>query len=279
MKVLLILPDGVSSVNKGIEIFSLKGKTALITGATGYLGTAMAQILAEAGATVLINSRSKERSDELVAKLHSEGLKANSAVFDITSEREVALFVSSMQQRPLHILINNAYSGGAGSIEFNDTHAYSSSYEVSMLSAHRLLKSLLPNLRSAVVQCGDVSIINIASMYALVSPDQRIYQTKTTVNPPFYGAAKAALLHWTRYAACEFGSEKIRINAVSPGPFPSLTVQQSDPDFISRLNYRVPLGRVGHSDEIKGPILFLASSSSSFVNGENIVVDGGWTCW
>ncbi|KDE41151.1 Gluconate 5-dehydrogenase [Nitrincola lacisaponensis] len=266
-------------MEKGVEIFSLKGKTALVTGATGYLGTAMAFILAEAGATVLINSRSKERSDQLVARLQIAGHQAENAAFDITSQNEVDRFVASLSERCIHILINNAYAGGSGSIELNSTEAYSASYDVAMISAHRLLKALLPNLRNAVRQCGDASVINLASMYALVSPDQRIYDTKSGVNPPFYGAAKAALLHWTRYASCEFGSEGIRVNAISPGPFPSEAVQQANPAFISRLSQKVPMGRIGVADEIKGPTLFLASSGSSYVNGANLVVDGGWTCW
>lgn len=266
-------------MSKGVEIFSLKGKTALITGATGHLGVSMAFILAEAGANVLINSRSYERSEELVARLRANGLQAESAVFDVTSQEAVDRFVTSMQGRPLHILINNAYVGGAGSIELTGTEAYSASYDVTMIAAHRLLKSLLPNLRQAVHQCDDASVINLASMYALVSPDQRIYDSASGVNPPFYGAAKAALLHWTRYAGCEFGKEGIRVNSISPGPFPSEAVQRTNPAFIATLSKKVPMGRVGASEELKGPTLFLASTASSFVNGTNIVVDGGWTCW
>jgi len=266
-------------VQKGLEIFSLKGKTALITGATGYLGSAMAFILAEAGAKVLVNSRSKLRSKKLVDKLKSEGFLAECAAFDITSDSEIEQYAQIINNQPLHILINNAYAGGAGSIELNDAASYASSYDVTMLSAHKLLKKYLPNLRLAVKETGGASVINLASMYALVSPDQRLYNSASGVNPPFYGAAKAALLHWSRYAACEFGHEGIRINALSPGPFPSKTVQQNDPEFIQRLSNKVPMGRVGVSSEIKGPILFLSSDAASYVNGANIVVDGGWTCW
>lgn len=267
------------NMRKGVEIFSLKGQTALVTGATGYLGSAMAFILAEAGAHVLVNSRSKIRSAELVEQLHEAGYLAECAAFDITSKIEVDQFIKIMEQRPIHILINNAYAGGAGSIELSDTKAYAESYDVTVLSAHQLLQGLLPNLRMAVQENGDASVINLASMYALVSPDYRIYNSESGVNPPFYGAAKAALLHWTRYAGCEFGSEGIRVNAVSPGPFPSQAVQKADPEFISRLSKKVPMGRVGMAEEMKGPILFLASSASSYVNGSNLVVDGGWTCW
>lgn len=263
----------------GINIFCLKGKTALVTGATGYLGSAMAFILAEAGANVLINSRSEERSSKLVTQLTSSGLSAETAVFDVTSKDAVDDFFSRYSKRPLDILINNAYVGGSGSIELSSTESYHASYDVTVLAAHTLLQSALPSLRRAVQLSGSASVINITSMYAMVSPDQRIYDSASVVNPPFYGAAKAALLQWSRYAACEFGKEGIRVNSISPGPFPSIAVQVSNPDLVELLSKKVPMGRIGLSEEIKGPTLFLASSASSFVNGANIVVDGGWTCW
>lgn len=266
-------------MNKGVEIFSLKGKTALITGATGHLGMSMAFIFAEAGSKVLVNSRTFEGSEALVKRLKAEGHSAESAVFDVTSPEEVAFFAEHLQGDPLHILVNNAYVGSAGCLQCSETEAYEASYDVTVIAAHRLLKAMLPCLRLAVQQCGDASVINLASMYALVSPDQCIYESVSAINPPFYGAAKAALLQWTRYAACEFGKEGIRINAVSPGPFPSLAVQSSNQSFIESLAAKVPLKRIGAPDEIKGPMLFLASSAASFVNGTNIVVDGGWTCW
>lgn len=266
-------------MKKGTQIFSVQGKTALVTGATGYLGTAMAFILAEAGAHVLVNSRSQERSDALVKSLTDNGYSADAAVFDITDQQGIDRFFSARKERPLHILINNAYIGGGGNIELSKAEAYVGSYDVALIAAHNLLIAALPALRKAVRQDGDASVINLASMYAMVSPDQRIYATPSGANPPFYGAAKAALLQWTRYAACEFGAEGIRVNSMSPGPFPATSVQADNPDFISKLAHKVPMGRIGQSDEIKGPTLFLASSASSFVNGNNLVVDGGWTCW
>lgn len=266
-------------MTKGIEIFSLKGKTALITGATGHLGNAMAHIFAEAGAKVLINSRSSTNCDVLVERLQGQGYKAERAVFDVTVPSEVLAFAKCLQDEPLHILVNNAYVGGAGSIEKAESESYAASYGVTVVAAQNILKSMLPNLRLAVKQSGDASVINMTSMYALVSPDQRIYDSASAVNPPFYGAAKAALLQWTRYAACEFGKEGIRVNAVSPGPFPSLEVQAANPRLVKNLVEKVPMGRIGASDEIKGPMLFLASNAASFVNGANVVVDGGWTSW
>ncbi len=266
-------------MKEGIRLFSVEGKTALITGATGYLGTAMAFILAEAGAHVLVNSRTKTRSEVLVRALKEKGHSAESAVFDVTDQQGVDQFFVEYHGRPLHILVNNAYVGGGGSIKLSEPEAYATSYDVALIAAHNLLITALPSLRKAVQQDGDASVINMASMYAMVSPDQRIYALPSDINPPFYGAAKAALLQWTRYAACEFGLDGIRVNSISPGPFPANSVQADDPEFIRKLANKVPMGRIGQSDEIKGPTLFLASSASSFVNGCNLVVDGGWTCW
>lgn len=259
--------------------FSLEGKSVLVTGATGYLGRAMVYGLAELGARVLVNGRHRSRVETFVAELREAQHTAEPAVFDISDDRAVREWIDQFGDRPLNGLVNNAYSGGAGSIETAPDTDYRNSYEVSLVSANRLLRESLPNLRLAINECGGASVVNIGSMYGMLSPDQRLYGHKNASNPPFYGAAKAALLQWTRYAACEFGVEGIRVNAISPGPFPSNTVQSSNADFVTTLASKVPLGRIGQAEEIQGPLSFLISDASSFVNGSNLVVDGGWTCW
>ena len=266
-------------MKKGIEVFDLTEKVALVTGATGHLGVDIALALAEAGAHVLVNSRSFDRSARLVKLLLDGGYSAESAVFDVTDQNAVNYYFAERQDSPLHVLVNNAYSGSAGNIESSTSSDYLQSYNIVMLAAHNLLKASLPSMRRAIQHCGDASVINLASMYGMVSPDQRIYAISKDINPPFYGAAKAALIQWTRYAACEFGKEGLRINSISPGPFPSDNIQDRDQKFIGELSRKVPLGRIGSPNEIKGPILFLASSASTYVNGANLVVDGGWTCW
>lgn len=258
----------------------LHGRTALITGATGYLGSAMAWALAEAGAEVLINARKAASAERLVGEMHGKGLRAQPAVFDVLDGDAIESAADHhFGDRPLNIIVNNAYAGGGGTIIHSSAAAYAESYDVAVVSAHRLLRATLPALRRAVERDGQASVVNIASMYGLVSPDARVYDTAKGANPPFYGAAKAALIQWTRYAACEFGSEGIRVNSISPGPFPSQGVRESNAKFVSRLAQRVPLGRVGRAGEIAGPVLFLASDASSYVNGTNLVVDGGWTAW
>lgn len=261
-----------------MNIFSMAGKNVLVTGATGHLGKSIVWALAAAGANVLVNSRDSLRCDDLVRLIRAKGLLAESASFDVNNEEAVTEFFSQ-QNLILSCLINNAYSGEAGTIESSNLNSYRSSYEIALVSAHSLLVRALPVLRESVKTHGDASVINIASMYGLVSPDLRVYDSPENSNPPFYGAAKAALIQWTRYAACEFGPEGIRVNAISPGPFPSQKVQTETPGFVSKLVTKVPLGRIGDPNELGGPVVFLASKASSFVNGANISVDGGWTSW
>jgi NAD(P)-dependent dehydrogenase (short-subunit alcohol dehydrogenase family) len=262
-----------------IDRFSLSGKTALITGAAGYLGSAMAKALAEAGAHVMLNVRNAARGEPLLRQIHAAGGSAELLVLDVSDQQAVQAYFAVRGPEPLHVLVNNAYKGKGGTIESSDAGDYLDSYQVAVLAAHNMLKAALPALRSAVRECGDASVINVGSMYGLVSPDPRVYDTAAGTNPPFYGATKAALIQWSRYAACEFGGEGIRVNSIAPGPFPSHSVQQDAPAFVAKLAEKVPMGRIGQADEIAGPVLFLASSAASFVNGANLSVDGGWTAW
>lgn len=262
-----------------LDRFSLSGKTAFLSGATGYLGRAMARALAEAGAHVFLNGRNPDTCDMLAAELCADGFKASAAPFDITCQEQITRFFRGLEGVPLNILINNAYAGAGGTVETASARDFRASYEIAVISAQLMLQAALPNLRLAVDRHSDASVINIASMYAVVSPDLRNYDTATGSSPPFYGAAKAALLQYTRYAACEFGKEGIRVNALAPGPFPGPKVCEATPEFTKRLAGKVPMNRIGNADEIGGPVVFLASPASSFVNGATLSVDGGWTSW
>jgi len=261
------------------NLFSLEGKNALVTGSTGFLGHSMAFALAKAGAHILVNSRSYNRAMSLVKKLNDAKYSAETFVCDITNEDQLKNSMKTFVNKPLHILINNAYSGEGGTIKTATTQEYRQSYEVTIVAAHNLLRFAFPALCLAKDQSGDASVINISSMYGLVSPDLRVYDSPIGSNPPFYGASKAALIQWTRYAACEYGTRGVRVNSISPGPFPNNAVKKANPSFVEYLGSRVPLGRVGLAEELQGPIVFLASHASSYINGANLVVDGGWTAW
>lgn len=259
------------------SMFSLKGKVAFVTGATGYLGKAMVHALGAAGAHVILNGRDESKILALIKDMEKAGLSVEGAVFDIINQSHIANYFSKV--RKLNILVNNAYQGGSGSIESTNIQDYRNSYEVSLISAVSLFKAALPALRASVLSEGDASVINIASMYGMVSPDLRIYEDQKSSNPAYYGASKAALIQWTRQAACEFGLEGIRVNSISPGAFPNTKVQSEQNEFVKKLSDKIPLGRVGKSNELCAPVVFLASAGSSYVNGSNLIVDGGWTCW
>ena len=259
--------------------FSLEGKSAFLSGATGYLGGEMALALAKAGAHVFINSRSADKCEALSKRINKLGFHTTPVSFDITQEAQSRHFFLSLENQPLHILINNAYSGVGGTIETSEDESYRNAFEITLIAANRLISLALPNLRAAVSSCGDASVINISSMYAQISPNPDNYKSPNVTNPPFYGAAKAALSQLTRYAACEFGKENIRVNTLSPGPFPSPETMQRNCEFIEVLANRTPLRRVGQAIEIGGPLVFLASHASSYITGATINVDGGWTAW
>ncbi len=250
-----------------------------MTGATGHLGQEVSFGLAQRGAQVLVNGRSEAQCDALVQDIKARGGQASCAVFDITDEWAVQEFATARSGDPLHVLVNNAYAGGGGNIDTAGSEEFRLAFDIGLIGPHNLFRALLPQLRKASVDTGDASVVNIASMYGLVSPDLRNYASAEASNPPYYGAAKAALMQYTRYAACEFGPVGIRVNAVAPGPFPAPPVQRNMPDFIDKLAERVPLGRIGQATEIGGPVAFLASPAASYVNGAILPVDGGWTCW
>lgn len=123
------------------------------------------------------------------------------------------------------------------------------------------------------------SIVLFSSMYGMVSPYPEIYRSPMTVNPIDYGVGKAGIIQMTKYFALHYAKKGVRFNCISPGPFPNLSVQDEYPDFIERLEQKVPLGRIEQPKEIAAVVAFLLSDLASFITGHNLVADGGWTCW
>jgi NAD(P)-dependent dehydrogenase (short-subunit alcohol dehydrogenase family) len=259
------------------EAFSLTGRVSVVTGATSHLGKTMARCLAELGSKVYLVGRNDELLEQLCHELKSNGLLAVSAPFDVTDASETSDFLRMLttDEGRLDVLVNSANGTGLAESSADRFHA---AYEVAVVAVHRLVTCSLPLLQSAVEKVGSASIINIASMYGVVSPDFRVYED----SPPsfaHYGAAKAGMIQLTRYLACELGAKAIRVNAISPGPFPSPHSQEHFPKLMQNLKAKVPLGRLGEPAEISGAIAYLASDASRFVTGINLPVDGGWTAW
>lgn len=267
----------IVQVAETASLFRLGGRIAFVSGAAGHLGSHMATALAEAGAHVILNGRNAKRLEQLETRLRDSGHSAECASFDVGNLSAVRAFFSKL--RRLDVLVNNAISMTPAPFENLEPSAFDETYRTSVTAAFESVRSALPALRMAVAEAGEASIINIASMYASVAPDSRIYAQPKQASPLHYGPAKAALLQLTRHLAAELGRDNIRVNALVPGPFPRPQVMDDDPEFAARLAAKTMLGRAGVADEIRGPLLFLACQASGFVTGAAIAVDGGWTAW
>lgn len=261
--------------------FRLDGRVAFLSGATGHLGRLMAEALAGAGAHVVLNARGGDRLDALCTELRSRRRKVSAACFDITDETAVSKNIALIRERHgrLDIIVNNASNGRSGTIESTTLEDFEQAYRVNVMAAFRMIQAAVPLLRESAKSTAGSSVVNIASMYGSVSPNPSIYGTSGANNPPSYGVAKAALIQLTRYAACHLACDGIRVNCISPGPFPAAVYLENDPGFHDRLKEKVPMRRTGEPQELRGPLLFLASDASSYVTGVDLAVDGGWTAW
>jgi NAD(P)-dependent dehydrogenase (short-subunit alcohol dehydrogenase family) len=262
--------------------FRLDGRVAFLSGATGHLGPRMAWALADAGAHVVLNARNRDKLETLANELVSRGREASVACFDVTDENPMRDHITKIgaKRGRLDILVHNASAGRPGTIDSATAEDFDQLYRVNVVAAFQLLQASLSLLKaSALHTSGGSSVVNVASMYGMVSPDPSIYGTSGANSPPYYGAAKAGLIQLTRYAACHLAQDRIRVNCISPGAFPAGEYLSRDPGFHERLKARSPMHRTGEADELQGPLLFLASDASSYVSGINLVVDGGWNAW
>lgn len=265
--------------NKDLEdLFCLENKVALVTGGAGYLGTAISYSLAELGATVILASRDVEKCKERAQEICDHFDNPNIALgykLDITDDELIDDLFNFINEEfgQLDILVNNAYSGKTNSFESISEEQWIKDIDTGLTSVFRVIKNSLELLKKS-----EGVILNIASMYGHIAPDPEIYEGNDFTNPPSYGAAKAGVIQLTKYLATFLSKYNIRANAISPGPFPHGSLEE-DEEFMERLRDKNPLNRTGKAYELKGAVALLCSEASSFITGENICVDGGWSTW
>ena len=251
--------------------FNLDGKIVVITGGYGYLGKAMSIGLMEHNANVFVIGRDENK----FKSAFGDNAKINFIKGDIgyTSSIKEGIESIIVKQKKIDVLINNAfYLAGQDPLNISDEN-WAYSLEGSLSSVYKCTKIIAPYMIKAKYG----RIINISSMYGMVSPDFDVYeQYPQYLNPPHYGACKASIIQLTKYFASYLGKQNVTVNCVSPGPFPSEKVQENE-GFIKNLSKKTTLNRIGSPKELVGPIVFLSSDASSYVNGHNLVVDGGWT--
>ena len=260
------------------ELHSLSGKVALVTGGAGYLGTAISQTLAELGAHVVIASRDKKKCEQRASEIEQEfdhTIRSIGLELDITKKASINACLQGARKEfnQLDILVNCSWSGNKNSWESIDENDWAYDIDVCLNAVFRVTKLAFEDLKKT-----KGVILNVASMYGHVAPDYRMYDGNQFANPPSYGAAKAGVIQFTKYLASFLSPYGMRANCISPGPYPFPETQEHKA-FMAELGKRNPMGRIGQPHEIKGAVALLCSDASSYMTGQNICIDGGWTVW
>ena len=251
------------------HIFDMTGKVCIVTGGSGYLGSACIDAMKDLGA-IMVNADIVQNNDgreDLFIPCNMREDNAFKELFKAVHDR----------YGKINAVVNCGFYGPqrkwAHDLEFMQDEDWREYVEGTLTSVFRSNRDIVPYMKE-----NGGSIVNFCSMYGLVAPDFHIYEEGSSQrNPPCYGSAKAGVQQLTKYAASDLAKYGIRVNCVSPGPFPKLVNQINN--FAEKLCKKTMLGRVGVNTEIAGAVALLCSDASTYMTGTNIVVDGGWTAW
>jgi NAD(P)-dependent dehydrogenase (short-subunit alcohol dehydrogenase family) len=251
------------------DLFSLEGRTALVTGGATGLGRVAAEALLSAGARVLIASRKAEACEEAARELSEIG-PCEGFGGTVATEAGVLELAAETRRRAseLHILVNNAGLTWGASFETFPWKAWERILSVNVSGLFSLTRELMPMLVAAGTQDHPASIVNIGSVMGSVTQSENAYS---------YSASKAAVHHLTRILAAEFAVRHVNVNAIAPGPFPSNMTKfaMGDEAGLKRAQSTVPSGRVGRASDIAGTLLYLTGRAGAYTSGAIIPLDGG----
>ncbi|MGE5462297.1 MAG: SDR family oxidoreductase [Syntrophothermus sp.] len=271
------------------EKFDLTGRVAVVTGGVGLLGAEFCRTLAEAGAAVVVVDLNASASQAVADSLTKGGFKALAAPTDITQPEAVHALVEQTLATfgRLDILVNSAaldpkFDPDAvnkgitpGAFEDYPLDLWNSALNVNLTGMFLMTQACV---KPMIAQGKKGSIINICSTYGLNGPDQRIYVKegkRVAFKPVYYTVTKAGVMGFTKYLAAYYADTEIRVNALTPGG----VFNNHEEYFVNNYSAKTILGRMARKDEMNGALLFLASDASSYMTGNNVVVDGGWTAW
>jgi NAD(P)-dependent dehydrogenase (short-subunit alcohol dehydrogenase family) len=257
------------------QLFDLSGRVALITGASGHLGSSMAEGLAEAGARVVVASRDAAKAEQAAKTLGGkESGKHLGVSIDHMDEKSIAQgFNEAVKQAgQIDILVCNGHE--ALGADLNSVTGEQFTRQMQNATGYFLLARALRD--HVAKRKAAASIIMIGSMYGVVGSYPDAYEGIGPANPVAYQTLKGGIVQMVRHLSVYWAKDGIRVNCLSPGPFPSAAAA---PKMVERLKTHSPMRRTGQPHELKGALIFFASNASSYVTGQNLLVDGGWTAW
>ena len=261
------------------ELFDLTDKVAIVTGGRGLYGASISEGLCEAGAIVIIASRNGAKCDEYAETLRAKGYKAEGMSLDLSDDASIKQLAKDVWEKygRIDVLVNNAVDR-RNMTSLNDA------------TRQKLQDSASTNLNGQILlsqavleymtQQNDGSIINISSMRGLDCPHFPFYPEGWGDQPVNYTTEKWAMVGLTKYMAGRYGKHHIRVNCIAPGGFnPGLSDDPARKQFVANYIENCPLRCWANEDDIKGPVVFLASKAANYVTGATLVMDGGWTIW
>jgi len=256
------------------QLFSLKGKVAVITGGAGLIGKELVKGLAESGAVVVLCDIDSNKGKKIASELAALSLNVIFQPLDITRENSIHKLIKLLDKEFKHIdiWINNAYP---------KTKDWGVKFEQIKFDSGK--KNLEMHLGGYFLCCQKVAqymrkqksgvIINLGSIYGLVGPDFGIYQGTQMTVPAVYSAIKGGIINFSRYLAAYYGKDNIRVNVISPGGI----YDRQPSSFVKRYTEKTLLKRMGSPSDVVSAAIFLASDAAKYITGHNLVVDGGWT--
>ena len=261
------------------SMFRLDSKVAIVTGGAGLYGKPISEALAEAGAQVIVASRDEMRCREYAASLHARNLQAEGMFLDLEKEESIDTLTDNVTRNygKIDILVNNAVSRkGFKNLEDMTRKDWETAQAINATGLMLITQAVIKHMCSQ--KSG--SIINIGSIQGTVGPHFPVYEGTSMTSPVNYTYDKWGMVGFTKWLANYYGRFNIRANCISPGGYgPGVEEAYGENSFVQRYKQLTPLGRFAVDDDIKGPVVFLASEASAYITGHNLLVDGGWTSW
>ena len=262
------------------ELMEMNGRVAVVTGGAGHVGTAICDALAELGAEIAVVDRDATRCQSVATSIQQQHqTKAVAAPIDLSGETDLRKFRSKLLERidRIDVLVNCAafvaadgLNGWTTDFSKQSIATWRQAMDVNLTAPFALTQAFSEDLKKS----GHGNVINISSIYGVIGPDWRLYEGTSMGNPGAYSVSKGGLVQLTRWLATTL-APRVRVNAVSPGGLE----RGQDAGFQQRYISRTPLARMGTEEDLKGVVAYLASDMSTWVTGQNFVIDGGFTAW